>query len=90
MSRLAREVAQTLRRSHLIVGCYINSIAFILCCYLVREVWKQLTQYLAQSEHASDEDADGDEELVARAERATQVERRDLSQVHGRETSRET
>ena len=88
MSRLAREVAQTLRRSHLIVGCYIRSIAFIWCCY--DEVWQQLTQYLAQSEHASDEDADGDEELVARAERATQVERRDLSQVHGRETSRKT
>ena len=88
MSRLAREVAQTLERSHLIVGCYINSIAFIRCCY--GEVWQQLTQYLAQSEHASDEDADGDEELVARAERATQVERRDLSQVHGRETSRKT
>ena len=51
---------------------------------------EELTEYLAQTEHTSNEDADGDEELVAGAERSSQVEGSDLGKVHGRQTRRKT
>ena len=42
-----------------------------------------LTKYCIQSEHTAHEDADCDEELMSCTKSTSQIDRCDLSQVHG-------